>query len=128
MTEILDLFEGLTPSQARKFRQEAITRLEELRKEIENNQLDKKDNKTMDEKEANELKKRLALKAGLPGVFAEWLRGETTEEIERDAEKLINFIGTEKLPLDIQDMSPSEIRANSDDLWKEVQKGWKSQY
>ena len=44
-----------------------------------------------------ELRQKIADQKGLPGIFAEWLRGENEAAIRKDAEKLIKWIKPETL-------------------------------
>jgi len=77
----------------------------------------------MDEK-IIELRKKIAAKKGLPGIFAEWLRGEDEKSISEDAEKLIKFIRPGIVDLDnFMSMTPAEIRANSKALLEKASKG-----
>jgi hypothetical protein len=70
--------------------------------------------------QVEKLKNKIAEDHGLPGVFTEWLRGETEAEITADAERLIKFIRPEAVVLNIQDMTPQEIRENKDKLLKQM--------
>ena len=71
--------------------------------------------------EMEALRKKIADKKNLPGVFAEWLRGETEKELEADADRLIKFVRPDVV-LDIGEMKPAEIREHADKLLK--QSGW----
>jgi hypothetical protein len=46
-----------------------------------------------------ELRQKIANQKGLPGIFAEWLRGENEAAIRQDAEKLIKWIKPETLDI-----------------------------
>ena len=78
----------------------------------------------MSEKVA-ELKARIAHEKKLPGVFTEWLRGETEEEIREDADRLIKFVRPDAVVFgvsDIKDMTPEELRKNRTSLFKQMDK------
>ena len=81
------------------------------------------------EKERELLRVRVASKKGVPADLIDRLRGETEEELEADADKLIEFIkidtstgnplhrkGGQGTRLDIKTMTPEEIRKNAGTL------------
>ena len=81
------------------------------------------------EKERELLRVRVASKKGVPSDLVDRLRGETEEELEADADKLIEFIkidtstgnplhkkGGQGTRLDISTMTPEEIRKNANAL------------
>ncbi len=102
---------------------------------------DKEDFKTLYEKEqaSNKakdgelLRLRVAQKKGLPADLIDRLKGETEQELEADADKLLAFIDTSKSPgnpprrpggdpklLNTKDMTPDEIRKNADKLLEQA--------
>jgi hypothetical protein len=118
--QITDFLQGLTPYQIREYRRRLQEMDQALRDEIKGKQTEKENH--MLQKEVTELREKIAIKRGLPGVLAEWLRGETEDDIEKDADKLIRFIKPGTALLDISRMTPAEIRANADDLFEQVRK------
>lgn len=102
---------------------------------------DKEDFKTLYEQEQEKnkakdgevLRLRVAQKKGLPADLVDRLKGETEQELEADADKLLAFIDTGKSPgnpprksggvptlLNTKDMTPDEIRKNSDKLLEQA--------
>lgn len=102
---------------------------------------DKEDFKTLYEqeqaknkaKESELLRLRVAQKKGLPADLVDRLKGETEQELEADADKLLTFVDTSKSPgnpprkpggsptiLNAADMTPEEIRKNADKLMEQV--------
>ncbi len=102
---------------------------------------DKEDFKTLYEqeqeknkaKESELLRLRVAQKKGLPADLVDRLKGETEQELEADADKLLTFVDTSKSPgnpprklgggpttLNIADMTPEDIRKNADRLMEQA--------
>ncbi len=87
------------------------------------------------EMERDNIRKDVALEKGLPSDFVKRLQGETKEELEADADKLLEMIEDAKKGgkgikdgdskksdsenLDIDNMSPEEIRKNRDKLMQQ---------
>ena len=82
-------------------------------------------------KETENLRLRVATKKGLPADLIDRLKGETEQELEADAEKLLEFVkpgspgnpphnrGGGTTRLDINSMSVDEIRKNSEALFNQ---------
>ena len=62
---------------------------------------------------------------GLPGIAIDMLRGETKEEIEEDAKRLARWMGVDQEPMDVNKMSPADIRINAPELLKREVEKWK---
>jgi hypothetical protein len=84
------------------------------------------------EREKEIIKLRVAQKKGLPADLVDRLVGETEQELEADADKLLEFVKPGEPPgtpprkkggqpdvLDIKSMTPEEIRKNADKLLKQ---------
>lgn len=84
------------------------------------------------EKEKELLRLQVASKKDLPGDLVEFLKGETEQELEASADKLLTYAktgspgvpprkpGGANTPLDIKTMTPEEIRKNAPDLMKQA--------
>lgn len=86
-----------------------------------------------DQERAQRQRLEVATKKGLPAELAERLQGTTPEELEADADRLLQFVkassggpgvpppsrGGKPTTLDLASMSPEEIRKNRDKLWKQ---------
>ena len=84
------------------------------------------------EKEKELLRLQVASKKDLPGDLVEFLKGETEQELEASADKLLTYAktgspgvpprkpGGANTPLDIKTMTPDEIRKNAADLMKQA--------
>ena len=77
--------------------------------------------------DAQKLKQDIAKTMGLPGIAIDMLRGETKEEIEEDAKRLAKWMGADPEPMDVNKMTPAEIRQNAPELWKKEVERWKTQ-
>ena len=84
------------------------------------------------EKEKELLRLRVASRKGLPADLVDRLRGETEQELEADAEKLLEFIKEPQGPgvppkrpggapkvLDLSSMTPEDVRKNAGELLKQ---------
>ena len=86
-------------------------------------------------KETENLRLRVATKKGLPADLIDRLKGETEQELEADAEKLLEFVkpgspgnpphnrGGGTTRLDINSMTPEEIRKNANALIEQGRAG-----
>lgn len=106
---------------------------DKLKEEQKWKDLWEKSEKEKSEKEKELLRLRVASKKGLPADLTDRLRGETEQELEADADKLLAFVDLSKspgvppkkpgganIPLDIKTMTPEEIRKNAADLMKQA--------
>lgn len=106
---------------------------DKLKEENKWKDLYEKTEKEKSEKEKELLRLRVASKKGLPADLTDRLRGETEQELEADADKLLAFVDLSKspgvppkkpgganIPLDIKTMTPEEIRKNAADLMKQA--------
>ena len=116
--------------------------IEDKKKADEEKELkDKEDYKTLFEqeqaknktKDSELLRLRVAQKKGLPAELIDRLKGETEQELEADADKLLAFVDTSKslghpprklgggpTLLNVKDMTPEEIRKNADELLEQA--------
>jgi len=106
---------------------------DKLKEEQKWKDLWEKSEKEKSEKEKELLRLRVASKKGLPADLTDRLRGETEQELEADADKLLAFVDLSKspgvppkkpgganIPLDIKTMTPEEIRKKAADLMKQA--------
>jgi len=106
---------------------------DKLKEEQKWKDLWEKSEKEKSEKEKELLRLRVASRKGLPTDLTDRLRGETEQELEADADKLLAFVDLSKspgvppkkpgganIPLDIKTMTPEEIRKNAADLMKQA--------
>ena len=119
-----------------------LAEVERKKKEEDDKALkEKEDWKTLAEKREQELadekaqnmRLKVASKKGIPVDLIDRLRGATEDEIEADADKLLEFMkpdeslgvpprkkGGQPNVLDINNMSPEEIRKNKGELYKQA--------
>lgn len=105
---------------------------DKLKEENKWKDLYEKTEKEKAEKEKELLRLRVASKKDLPGDLVEFLKGETEQELEASADKLLTYakvespgvprkkLGGSNTPLDIKTMTPEEIRKNSAALMKQA--------
>jgi hypothetical protein len=125
-----------------------LTAIEQKQKEAEDKALkEKEDYKTLFEQKEAELKNRdkellrlrVAQKKGLPADLANRLMGDTEQELEEDADKLLEFVKQDTPPgvpprklgggstrLDIRNMTLDEIRENKTKLLEQERLGKQS--
>lgn len=88
-------------AQAEQQRKEAeMTELQKLQTRLEKAEADLKEAKLSD------LRRAIAIKVELPLAFAERLRGETPEELEEDAKKLVDALPKQAKPPKVEPTAP----------------------
>ena len=105
---------------------------DKLKEENKWKDLYEKTEKEKAEKEKELLRLRVASKKDLPGDLVEFLKGETEQELEASADKLLTYAktgspgvpprkpGGANTPLDIKTMTPAEIRDKAPELMKQA--------
>ena len=101
-----------------------VSKLSEANKALEADQIEYK--KSIDELtskiksyETDSAKTRIALEMGLPYEIARRLNGSTEEEIRKDAESLVKFVGKSE-PAPVGSNEPAKYSESKDDSLKQL--------